>query len=361
MALTAKVTYKRCGVCPLVLKFDNYQGCTHNCMYCSVRWERQNPHRRSVNLPKTNENLAAQLRGEHPDEATPFLLAKYAVQVGIRTDPFQHSERKYKLTYEALQIFKQFEIPVYLCTKSAMWAEEPWYSLIKSMKDLVTVRVSFSTVDDEVAKLIEPGTSMPSERLAAMKKAKADGITALFRLIPYIHKVTFKSMEELDHLCALSAEAACYAHVKDLTIIPHANKATFRPMFAKLGIDFDSYVKKYYTEGSGLYRVMPSELMKKVTLQLLDRWRKHGLRCAAEIPGNWSWKNIDGCHCCAANPSPHFQKQYARDSLIPMYRDGRLKSLDFVDDVRYPSDYKGMVRDALRGVIASEKSTGKTS
>ncbi len=134
------------------------------------------------------------------------------------TAPYLQLEKKYELTRKALFAIAKHRFPVHIITKSDL-VERDFDVLqqinehvilpegLAELKKGVIISFSFSTLDDAVAAIFEPGTTAPSERLKALDKCLKQSFLAgvsLMPLLPFISGTTaqlnlmfsaFKSMK----------------------------------------------------------------------------------------------------------------------------------------------------------------------
>ena len=96
------------------------------------------------------------------------------------TDPYLQIEKKYALTRAALQVILKYRFPVHIITKSDLIERD--FDLLHAIdqaailpEDLTALQrgtiisFSFSTLQDEVARVFEPGATPPSKRLLALE------------------------------------------------------------------------------------------------------------------------------------------------------------------------------------------------
>jgi DNA repair photolyase len=155
-----------------------YRGCQHQCIYCDSRSACYQIENFADILVK--ENAIALLEKELPRKRV-----KGTIGTGSMNDPYMPVEEKFNLTGRALEVIARHRFPVHVITKSA-----------RVLKDLETLRrinevyaaVSFSitTADDGLAKKLEPGASLPSERLRAMKILSDNGIRTGVTMMPVL-------------------------------------------------------------------------------------------------------------------------------------------------------------------------------
>jgi DNA repair photolyase len=121
------------------------------------------------------------------------------------TDPYLHFEKDYQLTRQLLEVILKYRFPVHIITKSDLVVRD--FDLLKQIEqaailpnDLtpapsqkVFVTFSFSTVDDTIGNIFEPGATAPSIRLETLKHAVNEGFlsgVSMMPLLPYITDTT---------------------------------------------------------------------------------------------------------------------------------------------------------------------------
>jgi DNA repair photolyase len=117
------------------------------------------------------------------------------------TDPYLQFEHEYKLTRQILKVILKYRFPVHVITKSDLVTRD--FDLLKEInekailpEDLqhrlthkVFISFSFSTIDDTVGKIFEPGATAPSKRIETLNATLENGFyggVSLMPLLPYI-------------------------------------------------------------------------------------------------------------------------------------------------------------------------------
>jgi len=173
--------------------FNPYSSCSFNCLYCYIRGSKYGTNLEKSLSVKTNaiEVLDRQL----------FNRAKKGqygiIAISSATDPYLQIEQKYEMTREALKVILKHKFPVSVITKSDMIERD--FDLLKQIEksailppDLKHLRrgtivsFSFSTLDDKVAAIFEPGATKPSKRLIAVEKAINSSFLTGINLMPLI-------------------------------------------------------------------------------------------------------------------------------------------------------------------------------
>lgn len=174
-----------------------YSGCSFNCLYCYIRGSKYGIHMEEKLAIKENalELLDKQL----------FNRAKKG-QYGIivmssATDPYLHFESEYRLTRQMLELILKYRFPVHIITKSDLVVRD--IDLLQQINENAILPVdltgkllhkalvtfSFSTVDDAIASIFEPGATPPSIRVETMRNIAATGLytgVSMMPLLPYI-------------------------------------------------------------------------------------------------------------------------------------------------------------------------------
>jgi len=168
-----------------------YQGCIHDCIYCDGRSESYRVpgnFGRDVTI-KTNaiEILEKEIR---PSPRKQPLKPCYIMVGGGVGDSYQPVEETYNLTRKALKLLNQYHYPVSLLTKSTLIKRD--MDILKDINERkrVLINFSFSSTDDTISKIFEPGLPSPSERLETITTFKEKGFSCGMFLLPVIPFIT---------------------------------------------------------------------------------------------------------------------------------------------------------------------------
>jgi DNA repair photolyase len=155
-----------------------YRGCQHQCIYCDSRSECYQIEKFSDILYKENaiellENELARKR------------VKGTIGTGSMNDPYMPVEAKLELTRRALELIARFRFPVHVITKSDLVLRD--LDLLRRINEVYTaVSFTITAADDQLAKKLEPGASLPSARLRAMKILADNGILTGVTMMPIL-------------------------------------------------------------------------------------------------------------------------------------------------------------------------------
>lgn len=168
-----------------------YQGCTHDCVYCDGRAEKYNVQGDFENDIKVKIN-APQLLERALDPARKRVPMKrgYVMICGGVSDAYQPVEKKYQITRKALEIIEYYGYPVHILTKSILVKRD--IDILKRIneKNRAIISFSFSSANDEVSRIFEPGVPPPSKRLEMIRYLRKEGLHSGIYYMPVIPFIT---------------------------------------------------------------------------------------------------------------------------------------------------------------------------
>jgi len=199
-----------------------YRGCEHGCSYCYAR-----PTHEYLGLNAgldfetrvfVKHHAPAQFREWLNRPAwTPDVVCFSGV-----TDCYQPAERKYRLTRACLEVAWEAKQPISIITKNALVCRD--LDLLSEMasEQLVNVSVSLTTLDVELAKTMEPRTSLPARRLEAIERLSSAGIPVRVMTAPVIPGLNDSEIPELlKQAASAGAVSAAYVLLRlPLTVKP---------------------------------------------------------------------------------------------------------------------------------------------
>jgi DNA repair photolyase len=202
-----------------------YKGCEHGCIYCFAR-----PTHAYLNLsPGLDFETRIFRKPDAPELLRRELSARgyrpATIQLGINTDAYQPTERTERLTRRILEVLAEFEHPVGILTKSALIQRDLDILGPMAAKGLVKAGVSITTLDRNLARVMEPRAATPPRRLETIRALAAAGVPVTVMVAPIVPGLTCHEMESI-----LDAAAAAGADRGGMTIVrlPHEIKDLFR-------------------------------------------------------------------------------------------------------------------------------------
>jgi len=158
-----------------------YVGCTVGCSYCYV------PHMAHKQLEARKWGTYVDIKegaAELLDRQLARLRKPARIFMSTATDPYQPVEERYKITRRMLEVFARHpQHSLSILTKQSLVERDA--ELIARLPR-VAVGMSISTMDDELARVIEPWAPVTSERLAVIERLSARGIPTYILWAPAI-------------------------------------------------------------------------------------------------------------------------------------------------------------------------------
>src|SRR5438034_11235122 len=102
------------------------------------------------------------------------------------TDCYQPVERKLKLTRRCLEVLAEFRNPVAIVTKNQLVTRDVDVLAELARRQAVAVFVSVTSLDTDLRRELEPRTSPPAARLAAIRTLSQAGIPVGALIAPVI-------------------------------------------------------------------------------------------------------------------------------------------------------------------------------
>ena len=163
-----------------------YRGCTHACSYCFARPTHEylglgvgeDFERRIIVKVNAVELAKAELSSPH--------WRGDLIAMGTNTDPYQHAEGKYHLTRGILKVLSEVRNPVSVLTKSTLILRDLDQLVEAAGRTRVQVNLSVGTLDRDVWKATEPGTSPPDKRLEAVRRLNGAGVPCGVLIAPVL-------------------------------------------------------------------------------------------------------------------------------------------------------------------------------
>ncbi|OLS13770.1 MAG: radical SAM domain-containing protein [Promethearchaeota archaeon CR_4] len=106
------------------------------------------------------------------------------------SDAYCPTEKEYRLARKCLKILADFRFPVHIITKSDLVVRDLDIQTTINKDTRAMVSFSFSTVDEEIKRVLEPRSSPVQKRLDAMVACAKEGITTGATYMPVIPYVT---------------------------------------------------------------------------------------------------------------------------------------------------------------------------
>jgi DNA repair photolyase len=146
------------------------------------------------------------------------------------TDPYQPVEKKLRITRRCLEVLAEFRNPVAVVTKNHLVTRDIDLLSELAQHHSAAVAISLTTLDDDLRRVMEPRTSRPKRRLAAIEKLAEAGIPVGVMTAPVIPGLTDHELPALISAAAgAGATFAAYTPVR----LPGAVRPIFEDWLAR--------------------------------------------------------------------------------------------------------------------------------
>jgi len=243
-----------------------YRGCEFGCKYCYARYahefmELRDPDlfERKIYAKKFNP---AQFRSE-----LRRLKRGESVWLGTATDPFQPAERRFRITRQILEAFtRERGLDLGITTKSDLVARDVDLLAEIKRKNLVRVHMTITTLDEALARLLEPRAPRPSLRLGAIRKLSDAGVPVTVLAHPIMPLIN-DSEQSIGAVCRAAVKnGASWFSAAPLFLKPCAQQVFFPFLAERFPHLLRRYKERYEANAylKGHYPQMIEERLQKV-------------------------------------------------------------------------------------------------
>lgn len=197
------------------VSLNPYRGCEHGCAYCYARptheylgWSSGLDFESRILIKEDAPELLRKALASKRWKPEPIFLSSV-------TDCYQPIERRLGLTRRCLAVLAEFRNPVSMITKNHLITRDVDLLADLARHGAATASLSITTLDPELAKVMEPRASPPPRRLAAVEELARAGVPVRVMVAPVIPGLTD---HEIPAIIAAAAQAgareACYVPIR---------------------------------------------------------------------------------------------------------------------------------------------------
>ena len=146
-----------------------YKGCSHGCIYCDSR---SNCYKiDNFDNVRVKDNAINILYKELKSKRN-----KGVVGLGSMSDTYNPFERTLNVTRDTLKLIRDFGFGVAIDTKSSLITRD--IDILKGINknNSVIVKITITTFDDRLSKIIEPNVNETRKRFEVLRKLSKEGI-----------------------------------------------------------------------------------------------------------------------------------------------------------------------------------------
>jgi DNA repair photolyase len=175
---------------PFRFSMNPYRGCEHGCAYCYAR-----PTHETLGM---NAGLDFESKILVKHDAVSLLRKELnnprwrcePIMISGVTDCYQPAERKFRLTRGLLEVLLEARQPACMITKNSLVLRDLDVLAPLAERRLVSMALSITTLDAELARTLEPRTATPAAKLRAIRELSAAGVPVRVMIAPVIPGLT---------------------------------------------------------------------------------------------------------------------------------------------------------------------------
>lgn len=188
--IAAKSALNRVRGMGFTWSLNPFTGCAHQCVFCYARGTHAYRELDGVRdwgaALGVKVNIATVLRADLAARA----YRGEEIAVGTATDPYQALEGRYRLMRGVLAALRDARAPFHVTTRSPLIVRDLDLLAQCARRADVGVAISIATLDDAVAREIEPTVAPPRQRLRAVRALAGAGIRVGVAVAPVLPGIT---------------------------------------------------------------------------------------------------------------------------------------------------------------------------
>jgi len=269
---------------PFQWTINPYRGCEFGCKYCYARYTHEFMELRD---PEQFETLIFAKQWSEAGfraELERIPVADH-IAIGTATDPYQPAERRFGVTRSILKSFAAGRArSLSITTKSDAVARDVDLLAEISKRNALSVNMTVTTMDERLARLLEPFAPRPWLRMAAIRKIASAGISCNVFCCPVMPLIN-DSERSIERVAEAAREAGATWFMGNPLFLKPCSKRVFLPFVER---EFPRLARRYrerYERSAFLKGDYPA-VMKERIRRAREKFglTKNGLEYR---PGEW--------------------------------------------------------------------------
>jgi DNA repair photolyase len=257
---------------PFTWTINPYRGCEFGCRYCYARYTHEFMELRD-GMEFEQKIYVKQQAAELLRHDLKKVKRGESIALGSATDPYQPAERRYQVTRGILEEFSRHRgLELGIITKSDLIVRD--VDLLRAIKreNRLSIHITITTLDTELARILEPRAPRPDLRMAAVEQLNDAGITVGVNCSPVLPGIT-DSPANLEAVVSAAAAAGARNLFAGPLFLKPCSSAVFLPFLEQ---HFPALVASY-RERYKDRAFLPASYGKRIA-ELIARLRvKHGM------------------------------------------------------------------------------------
>ena len=257
---------------PFAWAINPYRGCEFACKYCYARYTHEFMEMRDgIEFEQkifVKQHAANLLRQELKK-----VKAGESIAIGTATDPYQPAERRFEVTRAILEeLARHSGLEIGIVTKSNMIVRDVEILRRIGEQNELFVNLTITTLDSELARMLEPRAPRPDLRLETVRQLNLAGVDAGVICAPVLPDIT-DSPKDLEALVKAASDARAKYVWANLLFLKPCSAAVFMPFLEQ---HFPALVETYRKRYEGR-AFLPPAYGKRLSQLMLRLRQKYGI------------------------------------------------------------------------------------
>jgi len=238
---------------PFEWTINPYRGCEFGCKYCYARYTHEFMELRNAVQFETLIYAKEWSEAGFRDELRRIPWDEH-IAIGTATDPYQPAERRFGITRKILKVFAgDTGRSLSITTKSDAVARDTGLLAAISARNALSVNMTVTTMDEDLARLLEPFAPRPTLRIAAVHKLTEAGVNCNVFCCPVMPLLN-DSERSIEQVAEAAAQAGASWFMGNPLFLKPCSKQVFLPFieqrFPKLARRYrERYEKSAFLKG----------------------------------------------------------------------------------------------------------------
>lgn len=249
-----------------------YRGCEFGCRYCYARYTHEFLNKADP-LVFEREIYIKQQAAWLLRQELKQVAADEEIAIGTATDPYQPIERREQVTRSLLEVFaERAGLSLGIVTKSTLIERDIDLLVQIAARNRLTVCVTITTPDAELARALEPRAPRPDLRFRTVERLRESGLRVGILCSPLMPGIT-DTAQALERMASRAKRArACFFSAQPLFLKPCS-----RPVFLQFIDEHFPQLRQAYETRYRERAFVSKAYSERVRALVQATVRKHGL------------------------------------------------------------------------------------
>ncbi len=271
---------------PFVWTLNPYRGCEFGCKYCYARYAHEFMELRDP-LQFERKIFAKRFVPKHFRQELRKVKSDQSIWIGTATDPYQPAERRFRVTQSILEVFAgERGFRVGITTKSDLVVRDADLLATVARANAVRVNLTITTLDEALARALEPMAPRPALRIKAVRDLARAGIRVAVMAHPVMPLIN-DSEASLNAVCQAAAEAGATWFTAAPLFLKDCAAQVFLPFLEERFPHLARRYRERYQASAYLKGHYPEMLRQRVS----EIRARHGMRSSEPDPLPEEWEN----------------------------------------------------------------------